>query len=179
LRLICGVSSCRPGGRRAGARAEDEAHRLLEVVLGLAGEADDEVADRLMSGRGAQLAHRALVFQRGVAALHRHQDAVAAVLHRQVQVAHQLGHACVGVDQALRELVGVAGGVADALDAGDVGHVLEQQGEVGDLAGAAHRAAVGVDVLAQQRDFLHALVGQAGHSVSTSSNGRLTSSPRV
>ena len=41
---------------------------------------------------GAQLAHRALVFHGGVAALHRHQDAVAAVLHRQVQVAHQLGH---------------------------------------------------------------------------------------
>jgi hypothetical protein len=28
---------------------------------------------------------------------------------------------------------------------------------------SAHLAAVGVDVLAQQGDFLHALVGQAGH----------------
>jgi hypothetical protein len=75
---------------------------LLEVVLGLAREADDEVADRLMSGpHRAQLAHHALVFQRGVAALHRHQDAVAAVLHRQVQVVDQLGHLGVGLDQAL------------------------------------------------------------------------------
>jgi hypothetical protein len=154
-------------GRRAGARAEDEAeagvvadlvdqlHHLVEVVFGLAGEADDEVAAHGQVGAdGAQLAHRALVFHGGVAALHRHQDAVAAVLHRQVQVAHQLGHLGVGVDQALRELVGVAGGVADALDAGDLGHVLEQQREVGDLGRAAHGAAVGVDVLAQQRDFL-------------------------
>ena len=34
--------------------------------------------------------------------------------------------------------------------------------EIGELAGRAHRAAVGVDVLAQQRHFAHALVGEAG-----------------
>jgi hypothetical protein len=32
-------------------------------------------------------------------------------------------------------------------------HVLQQQREVGDLADCPHRAAVGVDVLAQQRDL--------------------------
>jgi hypothetical protein len=106
-----------------------------EVLLGLAGEADDEVAgqaDVRAAWRAA--CARALVFHGRVAALHGHQDAVAAMLHRQVQVVHQLAAPVVGLDQALRELVGVAGGVADALDAGDVGHVLEQQGEVGDLA---------------------------------------------
>jgi hypothetical protein len=133
------------GSRRAGARAEDEAeavvelavvdqlHHLGEVFVGLAGEADDEVAAQGQVGAdGAQLAHRALVFHGGVAALHGHQDAVAAVLHRQVQVAHQLRHLGIGLDQARRELVRVAGGVADALDAGDLGHVLDQQREVGD-----------------------------------------------
>jgi hypothetical protein len=90
-----------------------------------------------------------------------------------------LGTLGIHVDQPGRELVGVAGGVADALDAGDVGHVLDQQRKVGNLGGAAHDAAVGVHVLAQQRDLAHALVGQAGDFTSTSSNGRLTSSPRV
>ena len=91
--------------------------------------------DRLMSGRTARSLRIVLLYSmRGVAALHGHQDAVAAVLHRQVQVVHQLGQLGVGVDQPRRELVRVAGGVADALDAGDVGHVLEQQREVGDLA---------------------------------------------
>jgi len=73
--------------------------------------------DRLMPG-AAQLAHRALVLEHRVAALHRGQDAVAAVLHRQVQVAHQLRHTLVHVDQALGELLGVAGREADALQPG-------------------------------------------------------------
>ena len=56
----------------------------------------------------------------------------------------------------------MAGRVADALDAGNLGDELEQGREVGDLAVAAHRAAVGIDVLAEQGDLAHALVGQAG-----------------
>ena len=84
------------------------------------------------------------------------------MLHRQVQVAHQLGHLGVDVDQPLGELVRVAGGVADALDARDLGHVLDQQREIGDLAAGTHRAAIGVHVLPQQRHFPDALVGQAG-----------------
>ena len=164
------------GGRRAGARAEDEAeagvvadvvdqlHQLVEILFRLAGKADDEVAAHADAGpHRAQLAHDALVFHGGVAALHGHQDAVGAVLHRQMQMAHQLRHLAVHLDQARRELVGVAGGVADALDAGDLGHVFDQQGEVGDLGRVAHRPPVGVHVLAQQGDFLHALVGQASH----------------
>ena len=120
--------------RRAGARAVDEAeavveadvldqrHRPLEVVLGLAGKADDEVArDGDAGPHGAQLADRALELERGVAALHRRQDAVAAVLHRQVHVVDELGDAPVDVDQALREFLRMAGGVADALDARDLG----------------------------------------------------------
>ena len=51
----------------------------------------------------AQFAHGALLFDGGVAALHRHQDAVAAVLHRQVQVVHELRHFRVDIDQALRD----------------------------------------------------------------------------
>ena len=56
----------------------------------------------------------------------------------------------------------MAGRVADALDPGDLGDDLEQGREVGDLGRPAHRAAVGIDVLAEQGDLAHALVGQAG-----------------
>mmetsp|Transcript_53758 Transcript_53758/g.126759 ORF Transcript_53758/g.126759 Transcript_53758/m.126759 type:complete len:260 (+) Transcript_53758:1313-2092(+) len=161
--------------RRAGARAEDEAeggveadvlhqlHQLGVVVVGLAGEADDKVAGQAQVGAdGAQLAHDALELQRGVAALHRHQDAVAAVLHRQVQVVHELRDLAVGLDEARAELVGVAGREAQALDARNFGGIFQQQGQVGELCGTAHLAAVGIDVLAEQVDLHHTLVGQAG-----------------
>ncbi len=164
------------GGRRAGARAVDEAerrveadvvhqlHELVEVLVLLAGEADDEVGGQADVGaHRAQLADGALVLERRVAALHGRQDAVGAVLHGQVQVVDQLGHARIGVDQALAELLRVAGGEADALDAGELGDGLQQQREVGDLRRVAHPAAVGVHVLAQQRDLLQALVGESGH----------------
>ncbi|MPM32516.1 hypothetical protein SDC9_79079 [bioreactor metagenome] len=76
---------------------------------------------------------------------------------------HQLGQLGIGFDQARRELVRVAGGVANAFDAGNVRDVFQQQCKVGDLAGVAHLAQVSIDVLAEQVDFLHALVGQTCH----------------
>ena len=142
----------------------DQLHHLVEVVFGFARKAHDEIAaHRQVRADGTQLADGAFVFHRGVAALHGHQYPVRAVLHRQVQVVDQLGQPGIGVDQALREFVGVAGDVAYALDAGDVRHVFEQRGEIGDLCRVTHGAAVGVDVLPQQRHFFHTLVGQARH----------------
>lgn len=41
-------------------------------------------------------------------------------------------------------------------------HVFDQHGEIGDCA-VFHFAAIGVDVLAQQRDFFYALLGQSGY----------------
>ena len=71
------------------------------------------------------------------------------------------------------------GRVADALDARDLGHVFEQQREIGDLA-VLRAAAVGVHVLAEQRDFLHALLRRAPRLRSARlRSGRDTSSPRV
>ena len=59
------------------AYAVDQGHHFLEVVLGLAGEADDEVAAHGQVGAdGAQFADGAFVLNGGVAALHRHQDFV-------------------------------------------------------------------------------------------------------
>ena len=53
--------------------------------------------------------------------------------------------------------------VADALDAGDLGHVVEERREIGDLIPCvAHGAAVRVHVLAEERHLHHALVGEVG-----------------
>ena len=65
------------------------------------------------------------------------------------------------VDQPRRELARMRRRVADALDAGDLGDVFEQLREVGELA-VVDRAAVGVHVLAEQRHFPHALLGEIG-----------------
>ena len=133
------------------------------VFGGLAGKADDEVAgDADVGPDQTQLADRALELERGVTALHRHQDAVAAMLDWQMQMVHQLRDLAVGLDQALAELVRVAGGETQALDAGDFRRIFEQQSQVGIFAAVTHLAAVGIDVLAEQVDFQHALVGQPG-----------------
>ena len=160
------------GGRRSGAARVDEAealveahvldqlHGLVEIRIGLAGEADDEVrADRDVRAHRAQLAQLLLELQRGVAALHRREHAVAARLHRQVQEVRELGHVAIGLDQRVAELQRMRSGEADAADAVDFGDGADQQREVRDLA-LAIRAAVGVDVLAEQVDLAHALRGE-------------------
>ena len=83
------------GGRRSGPRAVDEAERLieadrpnqaqrlLEVFLGLAGVADDEVRRQRDAGpHGFELLDLRDVFRGRVAALHELQHAVRAALHR-------------------------------------------------------------------------------------------------
>jgi hypothetical protein len=142
----CGVSSCsRRPACRAGAEDEAEAaveahvvdqlHQAVEVVLGLAREADDEVAGQAdaRAARRAACGRCSCIPSRcsrasSPSGCGRCRAAPAGAGGSPAWV-----DAAVGVDQPLRELVGVAGGVADALDAGDLGHVLQQQREVGDL----------------------------------------------
>ncbi len=54
-------------------------------------------------------------------------------------------------------------GVADTLDAGDLGDVLDEQRQVCLFFAVGHCAPVGVDVLAEQRDLADALRGQSGN----------------
>ena len=163
------------GGRSTGAWAEDETeasvvahvldqlHHLGEVVLGFSGESDNEVAGQAQIGPHCpQLANNALVLHRGVATLHRRKDAIAAVLHRQVQMTNQLRNLGIHIDQCLGEFIGVAGGIADAFNARNFGDIFNQQRQIRDFVTVAHLAPVGVHVLAQQGDFFHPLVGQAG-----------------
>ena len=122
------------------------------------GEADDKVRRQAqIRARLLELARERLEFERRIAALHRREYAVGAGLHRQVQVGNELGQLAVTIDDARGHLARVARRIADALNAGDLVHIFEQQREVGDFA-VFHDAAVGVDVLAEQRDFLDALL---------------------
>ena len=116
-----------------------------------------------MSGaHRAQPPHPGLVFQRRIAALHEREHAVGAALHRQVQVVGELRHVGERLDQAVVELERVRGGEADALDARHARHVVDERRQI-EARAVSHRAAVGVDVLAEQRDLAHALGGELPH----------------
>ena len=105
----------------------DDLERRLEIFLGLAGEADDEVAGNGDVGpRGADLLDGPQIAVGDVAAVHRLEDAVAARLHRQMEVGHQFVDLAMGGDQAVGHVGGMAGGVADALQAIDLGERADQ-----------------------------------------------------
>ena len=72
---------------------------------------------------------------------------------------HRAGELGVGADDVLAHVLGVRTGVADALDAGHGIDLAQQLGE-GDARVAREVAAVGVDVLAQQRHLAHPVVGE-------------------
>ena len=167
-----GEGGCRRARARAVGEAEravevdvlDELHRLREIGVRLAGEADDEIrGERNLGPLGAQLPDGRLVLQRRVAALHRRQHPVGTRLHRQVEVRDELADPAVDSDEPGRHLLRMRRRVADALDAGNLGDVLDQCRQIGELPGAAHRPAIRVHVLPEQRDFHDALVGEVGH----------------
>ena len=89
-----------------------------------------------------------------VAAVHAAQTLVVARLHRQMQMGHQMLKLAVGRDQLVGQILGMARHEADARNLQPV-EAIEQ---IGELRAAA---AIGVDVLSQQRDLLHARVPQA------------------
>ncbi len=85
-----------------------------------------------------------------------------------MHVACELRRAAVGVDQALGEFLGMGGGIANTLYPWDFRDVFQEQREIRafgptTFALAAYVSAVGIDVLAQQRDFLHACQRQLRH----------------
>ena len=125
----------------------DDPQRRLELGLGLAGEADDEVAgDGDVGARGADPVEDAQIGIGVVAAVHRLQHAVAARLHRQMQIGHQLFDLGMGADQALGHVVGMAGRVADA----------------GEARQRVERADQGVEARAPPRPARHSRSGRAG-----------------
>ncbi len=79
-----------------------------------------------------------------------------------MQVRHQLRQLAVRRDEAVVHVAGMAGGVADAGNPGELGHSLQQPPQ---RPGAAvgSRAMIGVDVLPDQRHFAHAGASEVPH----------------
>ncbi len=119
------------GGFGVPARAEDERERgvelhgladlqrLLEVLLRLAGEADDDVGRQGDVGdAGADHLDAVEESLARVGAAHRLQDAAAAGLERQVDVLADRVELSVHVDDVLLDVLRVRRGVAHATNAG-------------------------------------------------------------
>ena len=128
-------------GRRAGALRVDEgvgrrerrfaheAERILKVLLGLTGEANDDVGGQGKLGHGGlEAAHKREILLARVAPVHGAQDAGGATLHGQVQMRHdgrRLGH---GGDDLVGQVLGVGRGETQPLDAG-LAHCANELGE--------------------------------------------------
>ena len=91
-----------------------EAHRVVEVLGGLAGEADDHVRREADVGYGLpDLLEDLEVPLARVATSHRREHTRRAGLHRQVQVAADLRQRAIRLEQARRDVTGMRAGKAD------------------------------------------------------------------
>ncbi len=97
-------------------------------------------------------------------AVHGRENPVGAGLYRQVHERHQRRQVAVRFDQCLVDVAGMAGRVAQADDAGNFGEAIQQAAERPDPA-VRSLAVIGVDVLPDQGDFAHAIVGEPEHVV--------------
>ena len=148
-------------GTRADRVAEGErarepglAHQVqgvLEVLVGLAGEAHDDVGGNGRVGdAGPDPVQDGQVAVPAVGAAHRLEHRVGTGLQRHVQAGHDvrgLGH---GVDDVVGEVPGVRRGEPDAFQALDLPAAAQQLAERGPVA---ELGAVGVHVLAEQRNL--------------------------
>ena len=100
----------------------------------------------------------------GMLAVHGGQDPVGAGLHRQMHERHQRGEIAMRRNQQIVDVAGMAGGVAQPHDTVDFGKPVQQPAE---RPGPSVRAfaVIGVDVLPNQRDLAHAVVGEPLHVV--------------
>src|ERR1017187_9851555 len=104
---------------------------LLEIGIGLAGEADDDIGgEGITALRILDPLDAPHVFVAGVEAVHGGEHARGARLHGQVDVIADGGVGVHGIDDAAHEIARMAGGVAHAAHAGDFGDAPEQGGEV-------------------------------------------------
>ena len=134
---------------------------LLEVRLGLAGEADDDVrGDRRVRHRRAHLGQDRQVPLTAVGAAHRPEHPIGAGLQRHVQLVADVGRGRHRVDHVVGEVLRVRPGEPHPLQPVDPAAGAEQLAE---RRTVAELDAVGVDVLPEQGDLEDALVDQHLH----------------
>ena len=140
------------GEHRVVAHGLDERERVVKFGVRLAGETHDDVRREHKIGHVLpRERHLRQIFLARVAAVHRVQDAVVAALHGQVHLVRALfalGH---GAKELFRRVLRVAAHEADDKVARDG---VEPPDEVGKVHVLVEVAAVGVDILPQERDVL-------------------------
>jgi hypothetical protein len=138
----------------------DDLHRLLEVALGLAREADDDVGRQGQVGDpGTQLVDEPQIALAPVRAPHRLQDPRRAGLQREVRVLADRLAFRHGRDHVPPEVLRMRAREADALDPGHRVTGAEEFGEVG-LEVREQIAAPRVDVLTEERELADAVLRQ-------------------
>ncbi len=144
---------------REGLGETDLAHereRCREIVVALAGKADDEIGgERDIRPRRAQAIDDAAIIVDRMAAIHRLEHAVRARLHRQMQERHQLFDIAMRLDQLVVHIARMRGRVAQPLEPRQLGERANEPAEAPHCAIDAV-AVIGVDVLAQERDLARA-----------------------
>ncbi len=131
-------------------------HGAFEIFFGLAGEAHDEVGAELHVGvHLLEILYLREVFVQRVVAAHGMEDAVAAGLEGEVELVGDAFAARHEVGEIVVPVFGVGRGKADALQALDFRHVVEQLIELVILGGA-----VGINILPEQPDFFGALADE-------------------
>ena len=140
-------------------RLTDEVERGLELGVGLAAEADDEIArHRRMRQRGADHREHLAVFADRVPTPHPGQHRIRPVLRRHVEVGTDLGKITDGGDEIGGHVARVVGHEADAVETVDGIESTEEVGEAARAAAVGPRIAV--DGLADERDLPAALGDQ-------------------
>ena len=125
---------------------------FYKILLGLAGEAHDDIAGKGDAGHGlAGVFDELQILLHRVVAVHLLQKPVGAALHRQMQVLAQLRLGGDGINELMAGILGVAGHKADVIIAGHGAQQVEQVGEIDLLF---QTLAVAVHVLTQQGDLL-------------------------
>ncbi len=163
LRRVIAERRCGRSRARAEQKAErgieiellDEIERRLKVLVRLSWVADNKVRREAdLWSNGSQRRDLGLVFDHGMPTLHTREHSIRATLHGQVQVIDELRDIAIGIDQVRVEFERMRGGEANARNAFDLSDVVEQFGEVCCIA--FDWAAIGIDVLTEQRHFTNA-----------------------
>ena len=137
------------------AHLADKLQRGLKILLGLTGEADNDVAGEGYAGDFLLcVADKLHVLRNIIMAVHLLEQPVRAGLHRQVNVLAQMLLRGDRVDQLAAGVLRVACHKADLVITGDL---AQQVQKIGKVNGVFQPLAVAVDILAQQGDLLVAL----------------------
>ena len=166
--------------RRRNSTSRISARVVLEIGIGLARKADDEIGrERDVGPRGAQAPDDVEIVGRLVAAVHRFQHAVGARTAPADEEGHELRQGAMRVDQILRPCPRDGWSYSAAAQRPACAARCSKRRSSGQSPAVGVLAAIGVDVLADQRDLAHARVDEAVRLGDDFGDPREISAPRV